>query len=275
MNKGMINSVVFLDIRKAFDTVDHKILPDKLSYYGREEDELSFFKSYLSDRTQRCSINGVKSKFRSISCGVLVRSILGTLLFIIYMNDLPNSVKGTKINMYADDTNLTKQITSLGDVKVELIPEIEKVILWLKANKLSVNTLKTEFMFFGSSKRLKDTKNLIALRVGDKLIRRKKKVKYIGVILDEQLTWGDHIDYISTKIKRNIGAIKRIRNSLQKYLEMLHKAFVEPHFRYCNTLWGPCGDTLLNRLQTLQNRAARVISFQKYDNTDHKYLLKN
>ena len=192
------------------------------------------------------------------------------------MNDLPNTVKGTEIEMYVDDTNLTKHITSLGDVKEELIPEFEKVILWLKANKLSLNTLKTEFMFFGSSKHLKDTTNLIALRVGDKLIRRTKKVKYIGVILYEQLTWRDHTDYISTKIKRNIGAIKRIRNSLPKdYLEMLYKTIVEPHFRYCNTVWGHCGDTLLNRLQALQNRATRIISSQKYANTDHKYLLKN
>ena len=144
---------------------------------------MSFFKSYLSDRTQCCSINGVKSKFRSISFGVPQGSILSPLLFIIYMNDLPNSVKGTKIKMYADDTNLTKQITSLGDVKEELIPEFEKVILWLKANKLSLNTLKTEFMFFGSSKRLKDTTNLIALHVGDKLIRKTNKLSILGLFL--------------------------------------------------------------------------------------------
>ena len=109
---------------------------NKLSYYDIEEDELSFFKSYLSDRTQCCSIKGVKSKFRSISCGVPQGSILGPLLFIIYMNDLPNSVKGTEIKMYADDTNLTKHVTSLGDVMEELIPEFENVILWLKANRV-------------------------------------------------------------------------------------------------------------------------------------------
>ena len=97
-------------------------------------------------------------------------------------------------------------------------------------SKQSLNTLKTEFMLFGSSKRLIDTANLTALRVGDTLIRRTKKVKYIGVIHDEQLTWGgDHIEYISTKNKRNIGAIKRIRNSLPKeYLEMLYKTIVKP-----------------------------------------------
>ena len=89
--------------------------------------------------------------------------------------------------------------------------------------------------------------NLIALRVGDKLIRRTKEVKYIGITVDERLTWGDHIDYISTKTRGNIGAIKRIRNSLPKeYLEMLYKTIVKPHVRYCNTVWGHCGDTLLN-----------------------------
>ena len=122
----MMNSVVFLDIRNAFDTVDHKILLNKLSYYGIEEDELSFFKSYLSDRTQCRSINEIKSKFRTIWCGVPQRSILRPLLFIIYMNDLPNNVEVTKIKMYADDTNLTKQITSLSNIKEELIPKFER-----------------------------------------------------------------------------------------------------------------------------------------------------
>ena len=122
----MMNSVVFLDIRKAFDTVDHKIFLNKLSYYGFEDDELSFFKSYLSDKTQCCSINEIKSKFRTIWCGVPQGSILRPLLFIIYMNDLPNNVEVTKIKMYADDTNLTKQITSLSNIKEELIPKFER-----------------------------------------------------------------------------------------------------------------------------------------------------
>ena len=168
MDKGMINYAVFLDIRKAFYTVDNKILLDKLFYYRIEEDELSFFKSYLSDRTQCCSINGVKLKFRSSSCDVPKGSMPSPLLFITYMNDLPNSVEGTKIKMYADDTNLAKQITSLSEVKEEQSPEFEKVIQWLKANKLSLNTLKTEFMLFGGLKCLKDTTNLIAFLVGDR-----------------------------------------------------------------------------------------------------------
>ena len=144
---------------------------------------MRFFKSYLSDRTQCNSINGVKSKFRSIWCDVHQGSILGPLTFITYMDDLPNSVEGTKMKMYADDTNLTKQITSLCDIKEELIPESEKVIQWLKANKLGPKHTETEFMLFGSLKRLKNKKNLIALRVEDMLIRRTKKLSIFELFL--------------------------------------------------------------------------------------------
>ena len=127
----------------------------------------------------------------------------------------------------------------------------------------------------GSSKHLKDKTNLIALRVGDKLIRRTKRVKYIGVILDGHLTWRDHIDYISTKINRNIGAIKRIRNSLPKeYFEMLYKTIVEPHFSNCNTVWGHCGDTIQQTSSFTRQSHEGHISLKKYDNTDHERLLK-
>ena len=160
---------------------------------------------------------------------------------------------------------------SLGDVKKELIPEFENVTQWLKANKLSLNKLKTKFMLSGSSKHLKDRTNLIALHVGDKLNRRTKKVKYTGAILNELLTGGT----IFTIFQLKLSAITRIRNLLTKeYLEMLYKTIVEPQFRYYNNVWGHCGETLLNRLPGLQNRAARIISFQKYDNTDHEKIFK-
>ena len=108
MDKGKMNSVVFLDIRKTFDTVNHKILLDKLNHYGIRDGELSFFSSYLHRRTQCCSVNEHKSTFSEITCGVPQGSILGPLLFIIYMNDLPSYVQDVHITMYADNTSIDR-----------------------------------------------------------------------------------------------------------------------------------------------------------------------
>ena len=122
-----MNSVVFLDIRKAFDTVNHEILLDKLNCYGIRDEELLFFDSYLRDRTQCCSLNGHKSTLKRVTCGVPQGSILGPLLFIIYMNDLLACVKDVNVTMYADDTSLDKAIRTSQELSEELVPAFAKV----------------------------------------------------------------------------------------------------------------------------------------------------
>ena len=154
IDNGKLNSVDFLDIRKAFDTVNHDILLQKLECYGIKGNELIFFQSYLENRIQACNVNGHMSSFKSISYGVPQGSILGPLLFIIYMNDLPSCVKEAEITMYADDTSLYKAFRTAQDLSDELIPAFVKICEWLKMNKLALNVLKTEFMIIGTSKRL-------------------------------------------------------------------------------------------------------------------------
>ena len=144
MDKGNMNSEIFLDIKKAFHTVDHEILLNKLNCYGVSDEELLFFASYLHNRSQCCSINGYQSNLKEVICGVSQGSILGLLLFIIYMNDLPAYVQDSNITMYADDTSLDKAIRSSQQVKE--IPAFSKFCKWLEMNKLSLNTVKTEFM---------------------------------------------------------------------------------------------------------------------------------
>ena len=275
VDRGDISSAVLLDIEKAFDTIDHRILVNKLSQYGVCDDSLKFFESYISEQVQCCSVNGCTSTLRYIKYGVPQGSILGPLLFIIYMNDLPNVVKNGEICMYADDTNLSTKVNKISDISDQLIPEFTNILNWLKENRLSLNFMKTKFMLIGSIQKIQPLSNLIAIRVNGRLLKRVKRIKYLGSVVDENLTWDDHINYISVKIRRNIGILKKMKLTVpRESLVLLYKTLIEPYFRYCNTVWGYCNETLLDKLQVLQNKAARVIKGSKFENTNHPALLK-
>ena len=155
IDNGNMNSVVFLDIRKAFDTIDHQILIKKLSQYGIQDDELNFFESYLENRTQCCSVNGKLSDRQKIEYGVPQGSILGPLLFIIYMHDLPLLLQMPRlVCMQMTQVCIITYIKSVSEIKDNLIPAFLKICDWLGSNKLSLNTLKTEFMVIGSQNKL-------------------------------------------------------------------------------------------------------------------------
>ena len=251
-----------------------------MSFYGIKGGELDFFKSYLSNRVQCCNVNGSMSGFKQITCGVPQGSILGPLLFLLYMNDLPDAIENTNVTMFADDTSLSKPFKSINELNDELIPAFVKICKWLKANKLSLNTVKTEFMIIGTLQRIEKLDISLettpyALFVDNSHIRRVKQVKNLGLIIDEHLSWSQHIDYISVKLKRNVGILKRMSKTLPtESLIMLYKTLIEPHIRYCSVVWGNCGEVLKDKLQIFQNRAARIITKTPFDNADHFALLQ-
>ena len=214
-----------------------------------------------------------------MTCGVPQGSILAPLFFISYMNDLPAFVQEANITMHADDSSLDKAFRASQELKEEMIPAFSKVCKWLRNNKLCLNTVKTEFMVIGTMQRLNQLDSSpestpYAIVVDGQKVRRVKIVKYLGMMVDDKLVWGQHVDYISSKITRNIGILKRIRRFIpQESLLLLYHTLIEPYFRYCSIVWGQCGETQKDKLQTLQNKAAGTIAKLRYDEANHSDLL--
>ena len=281
VDNGKLNSVVFLDIKKAFATVDHKILLQKLSCYEIKGNSQKLIECYLQSRIQCCSVNGHMSAMEHIMCGVHQGSIIGPSLFIIYMNDLPLYMPNVEITMFADDTSFARDFKNVYEIKEHLVPAFSKICRWHNINKLSLNTVKTEFVIIGTlnsiSKLDRDPSgtpcNMIVGASGC-CIRRVKLVKSLGLTVDDTLTWSDDVDYISAKIKRGIGVMKKTSKFLDKdSLLMLYRTLVETHLRYCDVVRGQCNDTLIDRRQILQIKAARVIMKVKYEDADHLRLI--
>ena len=136
---------------------------------------------------------------------------------------------------------------------------------WPKANKLSLNTIKSEFMLIDSAHNNKKFEDLLTIRVGNELIKCTHVTKYFCLVVDDALKWHLHTDYISKKIKKNIGVMKHVKSFVSKEsLAMLYTTPAEPYLIYCNTTWGKYGQQLISKLQTLQNRTARVVMGTKY-----------
>ena len=154
LDQGQINSVAFLDLSKAFDTVDHSVLPQKLALYGVGDIPCKWFKSYLTDRGQLCCVNRHLSSPRKIACGVPPGSILSPLLFLLYINDLPSSLPFSTPRMYVDDTSMTTSGLSVNRIIHSVNSDLNSVRDWLLANKLSLNVSKTEQIFIGSDSNL-------------------------------------------------------------------------------------------------------------------------
>ena len=189
---ALVNAVVFLDLKKAFNTVDHNILLKKLQYYGIRSSCHEWFTSYLNNRTQTCQIKCSVSTSKLVKCGVPHGTILGPLLFLLYINDLPNCLYFSQPRMYADDTRLTFASADLNRISDCLNYDLDGVFMWLSANKLTLNLTKTQFMLVASRQKLSTLSETPSFSINEHPVLQVSSAKSLGMHIDQNLNWECH-----------------------------------------------------------------------------------
>ena len=272
MDAGKFSCGVFVDLKKAFDTVDHSILLQKLAHYGFRGLINDWFRSYLQERAQVTMVGNRSSNKSLITCGVPQGSVLGPLLFLLYVNDIYCSSTKLKFYLFADDTNVLHSHKDLKSLEKEMNAELNNVYQWLVSNKLTLNLKKTNFVIFRPYQ--KPLPFLPTIYINDHLtnsltyLESKDHVKYLGVHIDYKLSWKNHIDSITMKLSKTIGLLSKIRHFVPFHtLVSIYNSLVVPYLRYGLIAWGQTGKTQLNKLLILQKRALRFMCFA--DRCDH------
>ena len=225
---------------------------------------MDWVRSYLSNRLQFVQFNGQCSSPQTISCGVPQGSILGPLFFLLYINDLNNVSSLVELILFVDDTNLFMSHKDPVYLAASLNSELNKLSTWFKANKLSLNLKKTNFMLF--KPRQKRYHFPMQVCINEQRIEQVKETVFLGVVLDEHLSWKLHISQVARKISKSIGVINRARFFLPKpCLKTLYYCLVYPYLHYCIIVWGSTYKTNLRRLVSLQKRVIRIISKSTFD----------
>ena len=261
MDNGKMVGVVLVDFKKAFDLVDHQILLSKLELYGMDKEALTWFNTYLTQRKQQVSINDSKSNFETVSCGVPQGSILGPLLFLLFINDLPLYVDNVFADLYADDTTLYDIQSSMEQIEENLQLSLNKLHVWCRNNGMVLNSAKTKVMLITTNqKRQRLCKTSFNLKYKDDSLNMTSSDKILGVFVDNNLLWADHVKHICKKISTYIWLLSKIKYFLsQEHRVMFYKSYIQPHIDFCNIVWASSSLSNKEKIFKLQKRACRVI----------------
>jgi len=263
IHEGKVFGAAQLDLSKAFDLVNHNLMIEKLKLYQCGDDAIKWVQSYLSGRTQCVKIRQFQSDFQPVTTGVPQGSILGPLLFIVYLNDLSICTDISNELLYADDTTLTAADYNVGILEKCLSDNVQNVVQWCIKNDMVLNTQKSKVMLISTKQKLlhmSEENTSLSVNVENEMLPFVVNSKILGVHFDRHMTWCEHIRLTRNKIVRYLYLFKQIK----KYLpldarKLFYNSYILPHFDYCCVIWGNCSKELLDDLFKLQKCAARII----------------
>ena len=271
INNNEYTGLILLNFKTAFDTVSHSILLYKLEHYGIRGVADKLLKSFLSDRLQFVSHHNLSFDILINKFGVPQGSNLGPLLFLIYINDIPN-VLNSNPRLFADDACLNINAVTSSVLSEKMNQELSTVHKWTTANNITVNPEKSHCLIIPPKKTLSISN--ISIYFNNSTIKINEAVKYLGITIGNKLNFEEHINALATKISRSLGVLGKLRHVLPKSgLRNLYYSVIHPHLLYKITVWGNAFDKRLKRLTTLQNKAVKLISVaQWHDHVTPSYL---
>ena len=259
-----------MDLSKAFDCLPHSLLIAKLEAYGLDLPACNLLASYLSNRKQRVKIGAAKSEWASLSKGVPQGSILGPLLFNIFVNDLFMFIEQCNLYNYADDNLLSRIAKSAPDVISSLTHDGKISIKWFTENGMQTNGDKFQFLAISSD----DIQSYTISLDDDTVIESVKYVKALGVVIDDKLNFSEHISVVCKKSARQLNALARISKFLDvDSRKIIYQSFVASNFNYCPLVWHFCGKVNNTKLEKIQERALKII-YKDYDSTYSELICK-
>ena len=253
-DKGQIVGIASLDLSKAFDSINHHLLLQKLAKLGLGQTSLNWCQSYLTDRRQQTKFSNFVSDIKLVTSGVPQGSILGPILFICFVNDLPRVFENCKIMSYADDTQILVSAKTAKEVKLRIEKLIEKAQQWYNKNSLLNNATKTEVMTVSKRKSKESFEINITEDGKPEKLNLKSSIKVLGIYLDNELNWTRQINEVNKRARNAARNLQRTAHILPfKPRLTLYNSLIASHFNYGDTVWGGCNIKNRNKLQRTQN----------------------
>ena len=277
INKTQVVGTLFLDFRKAFDLVSHSILLQKLSLYLPSSPTVRFLQSFLENRFQFVEVNKITSSKVIVKTGVPQGSVLGPLLFLIYINDLPlNLSSDLTSTLFADDASIHTASENISDLNLGLQEGLDNVNDWCLKNSMSIHPDKTKCMIITTRQKHQRAPLLLSLSLGSQNIHQVSEHKVLGLTLDSELNWHSHLNSLAKRLSRNVYLLSRLkRYATKEALKLFFEAHINSFVNYVSTVWDSCSGEYMKRINSIHRRAIKLLLPDQRISTDEKFKALN